>query len=60
MRPKLPKFIEDNPPLPLLKKSYNIVQDLMPNNGVNYAFLKLTKFKLNNQGKSEIATEIDD
>lgn len=32
----------------------------MPNNGVNYAFLKLTKFKLNNQGKSEISTEIDD
>jgi hypothetical protein len=25
MRPKLAKFIEDNPPLPLLKKSYKIV-----------------------------------
>jgi hypothetical protein len=32
----------------------------MPNNGVNYAFLKLTKFKLNNQGKSEITNEKND
>jgi len=47
------KFIEANPPLPMLPKSYNMPEDL-PRSGGGHGFLKLTKFRGQDYGKSKI------
>jgi hypothetical protein len=53
MHPIVAKFVEENPPLPLLPKSYNIMEDV-PRSGGTGGLLKLTKFRGADHGKSKI------
>ena len=53
MHPIVAKFVEENPPLPLLPKSYNIMEDV-PRSGGTGGLLKLTKFRGDDHGKSKI------
>jgi hypothetical protein len=47
------KFIELNPPIDIMPKSYNMPDDL-PRSGGGNGFLKLTKFRGQDHGKSKI------
>lgn len=49
----LSRFIEDNPPLPLLPKTVAKLGE-SPRSGGNCGFLKLTKFRGQDYGKSKM------
>lgn len=49
------KFIEENPPLAILPKSYNMPDEL-PRSGQGQGLLKLTKFRGQDHGKSKMSS----